>query len=310
MTDSFPAGVSSLFSFRERVVLPGDDVTDDVLAALPPALAARLGAGLAASTAAAAAAAAAPAAAPTTGTGAGAEAPSPRVLATRAGVLAHRAPDRFFVLSAQRRYAPAVGDTVVGVVADRAGGAEASYRVRLHGTGVARLPELAFDGASKRNKPALAVGSVVFARVAAVGAHVDAELSCCVQSGPRRDWMTGQALFGELRGGTLVRVSTALARRLLDPGCALLAALGRGVPFELAVGLNGCVWVLAREARQVAAVAAVLERAEFLDDAQSEALVAALVAARGAALDDDGDDDDADADNAGAGGGGAGAAAR
>ena len=117
-------------------------------------------------------------------------------------MLAHRAPDRFFVLSAQRRYAPAVGDTVVGVVADRAGGAEASYKVRLHGTGVARLPELAFDGASKRNKPALAVGSVVFARVAAVGAHVDAELSCCVQSGPRRDWMTGQALFGELRGGT------------------------------------------------------------------------------------------------------------
>ena len=278
-----PSGADAIFSFRERVVLPGDDVTEDVLAALPPALAARLGAGLVASTSASASASA------SAGAGAGGEAaedgaPSPRVLATRAGVLAHRAPDRFFVLSAARRYAPAVGDTVVGVVADRAGGADASYKVRLHGTGLARLPELAFDGASKRNKPALAVGSVVFARVAAVSAHVDAELSCCVQSGPRRDWMTGQALFGELRGGALVRVSTALARRLLDPGCALLAALGAALPFELAVGLNGCVWVLARAARQVAAVAAVLERAEFLDDDQCRALVAALVAARGAAL--------------------------
>ena len=77
-------------------------------------------------------------------------------------MLAHRAPNRFFVDSNARRYVPAVGDTVVGVVADKL--AE-SYRVRLHGTTTAQLPVLAFDGATKRNKPNLEVRRRIVAGV-------------------------------------------------------------------------------------------------------------------------------------------------
>jgi exosome complex component RRP40 len=205
--------------FVERFVLPGDDVTDDL--ALPgdgAGAAVRLGNGLAQD-----------------GDGG--------VAATKAGVLSHRAPNRFFALNSQRRYVPAVGDTVVGVVVDR--NAE-FYRVRLHGTGVAQLPVLAFDGATKRNKPSLAVGATVFARVVACSRHLDPELACTAGgAGPKKDWMTGQSVYGELKGGTLVRVSTGLARRLVDPSAAVLTALGGGLPFEVAVGVNGLVWVQA-----------------------------------------------------------------
>ncbi len=96
-------------------------------------------------------------------------------------------------------------------------------------------------------------------------------------TGPRKDFTTGESIFGELRGGTLVRVSTALARRLLQPGCALLAGLGSGIPFELAVGLNGLVWVNAGAPQHVIAVANAIERAEFLDEEQCAALAAAAV---------------------------------
>jgi len=76
-----------------------------------------------------------------------------RVRACRAGVLAHLPPDRFFVLSSHRRFEPAAGDTVVGVVQDKL--AE-HYRVRLHGTAIAHLPLLAFQMRMERSLEALA----------------------------------------------------------------------------------------------------------------------------------------------------------
>jgi exosome complex component RRP40 len=89
--------------------------------------------------------------------------------------------------------------------------------------------------------------------------------------------MTGQSLFGELKGGVLAHVSTGFARRLLDPSCALLATLGQSVPFEVAVGLNGLVWVAAQQPKHAVAVVSALERAELLDETQSAEVAAAVV---------------------------------
>lgn len=209
----------------DRLVFPGETVTESIDSAVSSSTAApgtgpapiRLGAGL---------------------LPAGDE-----VLAVRAGILTSKEPSRFFVLANHKRYYPAVGDTVVGIVADR--NAE-FYRVRLHGTTHAQLPVLAFDGATKRNKPNLAIGTLVFCRVVSVSKHLDPELSCTASSGSTsKDWVTGQSVFGELKDGNLVTISLAHARRLLHPTCALLTRLGGSIPFEVAVGVNGLVYVRA-----------------------------------------------------------------
>ena len=57
--------------------------------------------------------------------------------------------------------------------------------------------------------------------------------------------MTGESVFGELKGGTVLQVSCNLAQRLFNPGCAVLSSFGAAVPFEIAVGLNGMVWLRA-----------------------------------------------------------------
>ena len=84
------------------------------------------------------------------------------------------------------------------------------------------LPALAFDGATKRNKPSLAVGALVFARVVAADRDLEAELTCQVSttaSGAegghfaKKDWVTGQSVYGELKGGTVVKASMLHARR-------------------------------------------------------------------------------------------------
>lgn len=245
--------------FEPSVVFPGDDVSD----ALPASGVVKLGVGLLLQPPSPAAGARAP-----PGGGAGemvdeeGDGGGGGVLSTRAGFLERRLPNRFFVSSAARRYVASVGDTVVGVVGDRNAD---FYRVDVGGSVGATLPTLAFDGATRRNKPTLAVGTVVFARVAACGKHVDVELSCMVSEGPKRDWMTGQSVLGELRGGTLVRVPLAVARRLLDPDCVLLNALGEAVPFEVVVGVNGVVYVRAHSGAYVRSRVRWRERAQMLE---------------------------------------------
>lgn len=84
-------------------------------------------------------------------------------------------------------------------------------------------------------------------------------------------------MLGALRGGTLVKASLAYARRLLDPSCAVLNALGGRLAFEVAVGANGLVWVNAGSPRDTVAVCSALEKGEALTDDQARLLVDRLL---------------------------------
>jgi exosome complex RNA-binding protein Rrp4 len=74
------------------------------------------------------------------------------------------------------RYVPVADDVVVGVVASRHAD---DYKVDVGGSCLAQLDALAFDGASKRNKPNLQVGDVVYARVTLVRAFVRECVRAC-----------------------------------------------------------------------------------------------------------------------------------
>jgi exosome complex component RRP40 len=122
----------------------------------------------------------------------------------------------------------------------------------------------------------------VYARVAACSKYMEPELTCEAGPGmPKKDWMTGQSVYGELTGGTVVHVSLTLARRLLSPACTVLTALGTSIPFEVAIGLNGWVWVQAGSPLHTIIVSNVLLRAEHMTDAECEQLVRKLVATAG-----------------------------
>jgi exosome complex component RRP40 len=244
----------------DRVVFPGDTVTESIDAAIAssPSTAASAGA-------------------PQIKLGAGLLPAGEDVLAVRAGIITSKDPSRFFVLANHKRYYPAVGDTVVGIIADR--NAE-FYRVRLHGTTHAQLPVLAFDGATKRNKPNLAIGTLVFCRVVSVSKHLDPELSCAASSGSTsKDWVTGQSVYGELKEGNLCTISLGHARRLLHPTCALLTRLGGSIPFEVAVGVNGLVYVRATSTRHTTIICNAIERSEKLNEDECVAFVDKLLTA-------------------------------
>lgn len=115
---------------------------------------------------------------------------------------------------------------------------------------------MSFENATKRNRPAIYEGDLVSARVVTANPDMDPVLSCVDAQGRASG-------LGHLKGGLTIECSCAFARALLSrPAPPLLAALGKAVAFELAVGLNGRAWVDAPSAALVARVAGALRRGE------------------------------------------------
>jgi len=112
--------------------------------------------------------------------GPGLDAAGAWLVADAPGVVKETRGGTAWVASRGRRYAPAPGDAVVGRVTDKGGEA---YGVDIGAAFPASLPSLAFEGATRRNRPPLAVGDLVLARVAAAGRDVDAELACVDEGG-------------------------------------------------------------------------------------------------------------------------------
>jgi exosome complex component RRP40 len=168
-----------------------------------------------------------------------------RILAEKSGYLRHLvSSNKFFIESNQRTYNQlATDDVVIGVIKERAG---ENYKVDINSPYSAIMSLMAFDGATKRNRPDLKPGSLIYARMLSVNRDMDPELTCVSSSASqRKDWVTGLSMFGELKDGYMIHVDTALCRYLLQSDNEFLKKLGEKVPFEIAVGLNGRVWVSA-----------------------------------------------------------------
>ncbi|KAL8739913.1 MAG: hypothetical protein Q9184_008552, partial [Pyrenodesmia sp. 2 TL-2023] len=112
-------------------------------------------------------------------------------------------------------------------------------------TAFAQLPQLAFEGATKKTRPQLVAGSLIYARVLSASKHIDPEIVCYNPSTGKSEGM------GELKGGMVFDVSLGMARRLLlnkqkeEGGLVVLDELAGEIAFEIAVGRNGKVWVKA-----------------------------------------------------------------
>ncbi|KAI0019674.1 hypothetical protein F4780DRAFT_771090 [Xylariomycetidae sp. FL0641] len=148
------------------------------------------------------------------------------------------------------RYIPTTGDLVIGVVQRSAAD---YYYVQLSDyTSNAALPQLAFEMATKKTRPQLNSGALVYARVCLANRHMDPELECVSPT-------TGKAEgLGPLNGGMLYDISLGMARRLLmrksveEGKVAVLDELGAaGLAFETAVGRNGKIWVNSESTKTV-----------------------------------------------------------
>ncbi|EOY20707.1 PREDICTED: putative exosome complex component rrp40 isoform X3 [Theobroma cacao] len=167
-----------------------------------------------------------------------------------------------------RQYTPCVEDTVLGIVVDSKAD---NFLIDIKGPVLAFLPVLAFEGGTRRNIPKFEVGTLLYLRVVKANFGMNPELSCTDASGKAAE-------FGPLKDGYMFETSTGLSRKLLSsPTCPVLEALGKKLSFEIAVGLNGRVWVNAATPDTIVVVANAIMNSESLSGAQQIIMVEHLL---------------------------------
>lgn len=153
------------------------------------------------------------------------------------------------------------------------------------------LPHLAFENATKKTKPNFVAGTVVYCRVSLANKFMDTEVECFNTETGKADG------YGELKNGMLFPVSLGLARRLLGDGKKLrllknrqataagekkipmssgleaLDELGLRVPFEIAVGRNGRVWINSADLKTTLLIGKTIQDCEFLTGQEQKELV-------------------------------------
>lgn len=131
--------------------------------------------------------------------------------------------------------------------------------------------------ATKKSRPQLASGALVYARVTLANKHMDPELECVYQSTGKADGL------GPLVGGMLFDISLGMARRLLKPKTTDLVVLeelgATGAAFETAVGRNGKIWVNSESVKIIIAVGRAIQETDEhgLTAEQQKKLVRSLI---------------------------------
>ncbi|KAL7481371.1 hypothetical protein ACHAW6_007052 [Cyclotella cf. meneghiniana] len=151
------------------------------------------------------------------------------------------------------------------------------YCVNIFGSHSALLHVLSFEGATKRNWPQLdpvggGVGVSGITTFNKGGVDKDDGGALC------KDWLTNEGTYGPLHGGTSFRVSLGLARELLNAKNVVLSALDQsGIPFEIAIGVNGMVWVNSPEPEYTITVLNAIQNSEVMSSEQVQEMVKMMV---------------------------------
>lgn len=131
----------------------------------------------------------------------------------------------------------------------------------------AALPLANFEGTTRKNKPNLNVGSVVFARVLVANKDLEPELICMDENGK------GDG-FGEVKeGGMLNRCSVSYSQQLQKAVCPILDALAKHFAFEIVAGANGRFVINGASVADTVALSKAILAAENLESSQIPALI-------------------------------------
>lgn len=146
----------------------------------------------------------------------------------------------------------------------------------INGPSHALLGTLEFEGATKRNKPDLNVGDIVFCRVSISNRDMQPILSCKSPSF-NKSWVSGEALFMQLKGGYMFDCSLNWCHRLNRIEAPHLRFMAQFFPFELAIGVNGRIWIKAGSTTNTLLLANILKNGEYLNMNQFQIMVHSLL---------------------------------
>jgi len=171
------------------------------------------------------------------------------LMAVQPGIL-HESDKKVFVDVYSTRYIPVEGDKVIGVVMTKGGD---FYKLDIGAADMAMLSYLAFEGATKKNRPNVKTGDLIYGIIKIASRHIEPEVifpkkMSCVSN---EDHLRAHCMGVLPNGGFNFKVPLNFARRLLaDDKNSVLTLLGN-TKFECAVGMNGQVWLKANSPDEI-----------------------------------------------------------
>ena len=85
--------------------------------------------------------------------------------------------------------------------------------------------------------------------------------------------MTGEAFFGELKKGLITKIPIAYARALMNNETTIFKTIQRYCNFEVAIGLNGKIWVAANDNNNTIIVSNAIKKAQHMTPAETDIFV-------------------------------------
>lgn len=189
-----------------------------------------------------------------------------RVVACKAGIVRKVKGNVFFIEFKSNQYDVCKKDDVLGVIKQKGKGDQYSCDVSMKER--AQLSKFAFEGATKRYRPDLQVGDVVYGKVVDLPSDYPIEITCVHSTGKAQG-------LGLLEGGQLFQVPVHFTRilRCPDDSINVLKKLGKMLPFEVAVGVNGLVWLKAKNSVHTILLAQAVQKLSKLHLSQHDAIL-------------------------------------
>uniref|UniRef100_A0A0N4ZKP5 KH_dom_type_1 domain-containing protein n=1 Tax=Parastrongyloides trichosuri TaxID=131310 RepID=A0A0N4ZKP5_PARTI len=185
------------------------------------------------------------------------------IISTHAGILC-TGKDGIYIDIDSKRYQPTINDFVVGVVTNVM---VENIKLEICSLDHAVLSSLAFEGATKRNRPNVKIGDVIYARVISTSKYLETELACI----DKDNFARGLGVLPY--GGMVFRISLHHARRLLSPKCCLLNVIGKEIKYESCIGMNGRCWIKSDTLEQIKHIMRIIQQAEMIPESELEAFV-------------------------------------
>lgn len=136
-------------------------------------------------------------------------------------------------------YFPIKEDTIVGVITQKS---YEYYKVDINSSKEGILNCVDFEGATKKERPNLEVGDIVYCRVLMDSKYENCLLTCKSENN-NKSWSSGESTYGQLKGGYLYNLSPYLCYKLIQEEDNVIKRIQDYLEVDIRIGLNGKLWI-------------------------------------------------------------------
>ena len=129
-------------------------------------------------------------------------------------------------------------DRVIGIIINKK---MDSYELDIKSCKKALLNNLAFEGATKKSKPNLLNGDLIFCRVEKETTYMTTILTCTSNTN-KKEWSSGESLFGQLKNGLEINIPLFFAY-YLSRNTLFFDQIKQRITIEVVIGINGILWI-------------------------------------------------------------------